>query len=68
MIFPIGDDQVKGGSKPMFAYAFIGINVLIFIFQAMMGPTQLYFIYFHVFARRMDASYRQHVVPMGICR
>jgi len=31
MIFPIGDDQVKGGSKPIFSYAFIAINILVFV-------------------------------------
>ena len=33
MIFPIGDDQVKGGYFPLFSYAFIGINILAFLFQ-----------------------------------
>ena len=33
MIFPIGDDQVRGGYKPIFSYAFIGINVIIFLIQ-----------------------------------
>lgn len=33
MIFPIGDDQVKGGHFPLFSYAFILFNVGIFIFQ-----------------------------------
>ena len=33
MLFPIGDQQVKGGYKPLFSYAFIGINVLVFIYQ-----------------------------------
>ncbi|MBP6794777.1 MAG: rhomboid family intramembrane serine protease [Saprospiraceae bacterium] len=41
MVFPIGDDQVKGGNKPMFAYLFIAFNVLIFIFQVMLPPDQL---------------------------
>jgi membrane associated rhomboid family serine protease len=31
MIFPIGDDQVKGGSWPIFSYAFIAVNVLVFV-------------------------------------
>lgn len=30
MIFPIGDDQVKGGSYPIFSYAFIIINILVY--------------------------------------
>jgi len=33
MIFPIGDEQVKGGYKPIFSYTFIGLNILFFIFQ-----------------------------------
>ncbi len=33
MIFPIGDDQVKGGNKPIFSYSFIAINVAIFVYQ-----------------------------------
>ena len=35
MIFPIGDDQVQGGYKPIFSYGFIALNVLIFLFQYM---------------------------------
>lgn len=31
MIFPIGDDQVKGGSNPIFSYAFIVINIAVFV-------------------------------------
>ena len=34
MFFPIGDDQVHQGHKPYFAYGFIALNVLIFIYQA----------------------------------
>lgn len=33
MIFPIGDDNVIGGCKPIFSYAFIFINVAIFFLQ-----------------------------------
>ncbi|MDG2449246.1 MAG: rhomboid family intramembrane serine protease [Saprospiraceae bacterium] len=33
MIFPIGDTNVKGGSKPLFAYSLIVINVIVFILQ-----------------------------------
>ena len=36
MIFPIGDDQVKGGHYPLFSYGFIALNVVIF-FWAWMG-------------------------------
>lgn len=33
MIFPIGDDQVKGGYRPWFSYSFIVLNVLVFLFK-----------------------------------
>ncbi len=33
MIFPIGDDQIKGGYKPVFSYTFIGLNVLLFLYE-----------------------------------
>ena len=33
MIFPIGDEQVQGGYKPIFTYTFIGLNILVFIAQ-----------------------------------
>ncbi len=41
MIFPIGDDQVKGGFRPIFAYVFIVLNLLIFLFQLMIPTDQL---------------------------
>lgn len=33
MLFPIGDTNVQGGYKPYVSYAFIGLNVLIFLIQ-----------------------------------
>lgn len=33
MVFPIGDDQVVGGAKPIFSYSFIAINILVFLIQ-----------------------------------
>ena len=38
MIFPIGDQNVIGGHRPLVSYAFIGLNVLIFLYQASMSP------------------------------
>ena len=38
MIFPIGDDQVKGGHFPLFSYAFIVLNVLVFLFEVQLSP------------------------------
>ena len=33
MLFPIGDQNVKGGYKPLVSYTLIGINILIFLFE-----------------------------------
>ncbi len=33
MIFPIGDDNVKGGSYPIFSYFFILLNLLVFGYE-----------------------------------
>lgn len=33
MIFPIGDDQIKGGYKPIFSYAFIALNIILFLYE-----------------------------------
>ena len=38
MFLPLGDDQIEGGHRPLFAYGFIAVNVLIFIYQASLGP------------------------------
>jgi membrane associated rhomboid family serine protease len=34
MIFPIGDDQIKGGYFPIFSYGFIGLNIVVFLLQS----------------------------------
>ena len=41
MIFPIGDDQVKGGYKPIVTYAILIINIVVFIFQTSLSQGQL---------------------------
>ncbi len=38
MFFPIGDDQVHQGHRPLFSWAFIALNVLVFVYQASLGP------------------------------
>ncbi len=37
MIFPIGDDNIVGGHRPIVSYAFIIINVCIFLYQITLG-------------------------------
>ncbi len=41
MLFPIGDDQVKGGYFPFFSYLFIALNTGIFLFQTSLPGPQL---------------------------
>jgi membrane associated rhomboid family serine protease len=40
MIFPIGDDQVKRGYFPFFSYAFIVLNIAVFIYKISLSPEQ----------------------------
>ncbi len=40
MIIPVGDENVVGGAKPIFSYAFIVLNVLIFIFHISLGSIE----------------------------
>lgn len=35
MLFPIGDENVKGGHRPIVSYTFLGLNILFFIYQMM---------------------------------
>ncbi|MBK9960005.1 MAG: rhomboid family intramembrane serine protease [Saprospiraceae bacterium] len=37
MFFPIGDDQVQGGNKPLFSYSLIFANVLVFFYELSLG-------------------------------
>ncbi len=41
MIIPIGDDQIKGGAYPLFSYAFLIINVLVYVYQLSISPADL---------------------------
>jgi len=43
MIFPIGDDNIEGGHKPLIAYGLLAINVAIFIFQITLSLEQIEF-------------------------
>ncbi len=38
MFFPTGDDQVRGGHRPHFAYGLIALNVLVYAYQFSLGP------------------------------
>ncbi len=41
MIFPIGDDQIKGGAYPFFSYSFLIVNIAIFMYQVSLSPSDL---------------------------
>lgn len=38
MFFPIGDDQVHGGHKPLLSYALILINTFVFLYEFSLTP------------------------------
>jgi membrane associated rhomboid family serine protease len=42
LIFPIGDDNIEGGHKPIVSYSLIGINVIIFLIQLSIGEETIY--------------------------
>jgi membrane associated rhomboid family serine protease len=41
MIFPIGDDQIQGGAYPIVSYSFLAVNIMMFLFQVTLGPSEL---------------------------
>lgn len=44
MIFPVGDDNIVGGHKPVVAYTLLALNVLVFLFQITLDPAQIEFL------------------------
>ncbi len=40
MFFPIGDSNIKHGSKPFFTYLLIAINICVFVYQILLPPMQ----------------------------
>lgn len=38
MLFPIGDDNLRNGTYPLFSYLFIALNGLVFFYQATLDP------------------------------
>lgn len=44
MIFPVGDDQVQGGAKPIFTYLFLVMNIVVFLYQFMLGQANNGFV------------------------
>jgi membrane associated rhomboid family serine protease len=38
MLFPIGDDNVQGGYKPLFTYTILLLNVFVFLFEFSLTP------------------------------
>ena len=44
MFFPVGDTQVQGGYKPYVTYTFLGLNILIFVYELSLGSSINQFI------------------------
>ena len=55
MLFPIGDDQVKGGYFPLFSYTLLAVNIIIFI-QQLQSPDMLVTLYGSVPADIVDGK------------
>jgi len=47
MIFPIGDQNVVGGFKPIFSYGFIALNVLVFLYQLSLPLSEIEAFYYN---------------------
>ena len=41
MIFPIGDDQVRGGYYPYVTYSLIIINAVVFFYEVIIPPEEI---------------------------
>ena len=41
LVFPFGDDNVKGGYFPLFTYIFLAINVLVFLYEIQLSEPAL---------------------------
>jgi membrane associated rhomboid family serine protease len=41
MFFPIGDDQIRGGSLPVFSYGLLFANLIIFTYEVSLAPELL---------------------------
>lgn len=64
MIYPIGDDQVQGGSKPFFSYLFIGLNLAVFLYQIILPPEGLEWFVFHYGSIPADISQGKHLFTL----
>ena len=45
MVFPIGDENIKGSSKPWLTYVLIGINIIIFFLMFILPEGGLIGVY-----------------------
>jgi len=41
MFFPIGDDQIRGGSLPIFSYGLLLANLIVFVYEVSLPPELL---------------------------
>lgn len=64
MIYPIGDEQVKGGSKPFFSYLFIGLNFIIFLYQVTLPPINLEWFVLHYGSVPVDIMDGNHLFTL----
>ena len=48
IVFPFGDDNVRGGHYPLFTYIFLAVNVLVFLYEIQLSESALA-AFFHNF-------------------
>jgi membrane associated rhomboid family serine protease len=58
MFFPIGDDNVKGGHKPIFTYILLAINIALFFYELQLGESLDAFIERFAFSPNEIANFQ----------
>lgn len=66
MVFPVGDDQIKGGYKPVVSYSLIVLNVLCYIWQSTDPTGQLYVTEFGCIPAEITRGQDLHTLFSGM--
>ena len=64
MLFPIGDDNIDGGSKPIIAYSFLGFNIAVFLFQLTLTSGQCEWLFFEYGMQASEISQGQNLATI----
>ena len=61
MFFPIGDDNIEGGYKPIVAYTFLGFNIAVFLFEFTLSPGQCEWLFLEYGMQASEISAGQDI-------